>query len=241
MKIGILGAGPIGTTISKHLYNVGHDVKIADVRSIDKLEGKDFKGSAVTFDEAIQNIDVLIISIPFNVVPTIKEKLSYLGENTIIIDTTNYYPFRDGNIQAIEEGKVESVWVSEQIGRPVIKAFNNLLAMTLQNITSTDNKKIAMAISGDNQNHKDTVKNMVNEIGIDVVDNGVINNSWRHQPGAPAYCTELDKDQLQRALQIAEKSNIPVNRDEIINHFRPEMQHEDIVSMNRKVYGAEAL
>ncbi|WP_414049105.1 NADPH-dependent F420 reductase [Macrococcus animalis] len=241
MKIGILGAGPIGTTISKHLYNVGHDVKIADVRSIDKLEGKDFKGSAVTFDEAIQNIDVLIISIPFNVVPTIKEKLSYLGENTIIIDTTNYYPFRDGNIQAIEEGKVESVWVSEQIGRPVIKAFNNLLAMTLQNITSTDNKKIAMAISGDNQNHKDTVKNMVNEIGIDVVDNGVISNSWRHQPGAPAYCTELDKDQLQRALQIAEKSNIPVNRDEIINHFRPEMQHEDIVSMNRKVYGAEAL
>ncbi|MCE4957378.1 NADPH-dependent F420 reductase [Macrococcoides caseolyticum] len=241
MKIGILGAGPIGTTISKHLYNVGHDVKIADVRSIDKLERKDFKGSAVTFDEAIQNIDVLIISIPFNVVPTIKEKLSYLGENTIIIDTTNYYPFRDGNIQAIEEGKVESVWVSEQIGRPVIKAFNNLLAMTLQNITSTDNKKIAMAISGDNQNHKDTVTKIINAIGIDVVDNGKLNNSWRHQPGAPAYCTELDIEQLQRALQIAEKTNIPLNRDEVINHFKPEMQHEDIVAMNRKVYGAEAL
>lgn len=78
MNIGIIGAGPIGTTISKHLFNTGHNVKIADVRSINKLEGKDFKGTAVTFDEVIQNIDVLIISLPFNVIPNIKDKLSQL-------------------------------------------------------------------------------------------------------------------------------------------------------------------
>lgn len=241
MNIGIIGAGPIGTTISKHLFNTGHNVKIADVRSINKLEGKDFKGTAVTFDEVIQNIDVLIISLPFNVIPNIKDKLSQLDEETIIVDTTNYYPFRDGNIQAVNEGKVESIWVSEQIEKPVIKAFNNLLAMSLQNITSTDGSKIAMAISGDNQDHKDTVTKMINKIGIDVVDNGELNNSWRHQPGAPAYCTELDKSQLERALQIADKSAIPLNRDEVMNHFKPDMQHDDIVAMNRKVYGADAL
>lgn len=241
MNIGIIGAGPIGTTISQHLFNTGHHVKIADIRSINKLEGKDFKGTAVTFEEVIQNIDVLIISLPFHVIPTIKEKLSQLNEDTIIVDTTNYYPFRDGSIQAIEDGKVESVWVAEQIEKPVIKAFNNLLAMTLQTITSAAGSKIAMAISGDNQSHKGVIAEMINEIGIDVVDNGDLNNSWRHQPGSPAYCTELNQSQLERALQLADKSAAPIHRDEAMNHFRPDMQHEDIVAMNRKVYGADTL
>ncbi|GGB09216.1 3-hydroxyisobutyrate dehydrogenase [Macrococcus hajekii] len=238
MNIGIIGAGPIGTTLSQHLFNTEHDVKIADTRSIKKLEGKDFKGKAVTFDEVIQNIDVLIISLPFHVIPTIKEKLAPLDDDTIIVDTTNYYPFRDGNIQAIDEGKVESVWVAEQIEKPVIKAFNHLLAMTLQNITSADGSKIAMAISGDNQSHKDIIAKMIHKIDIDVVDNGDLNNSWRHQPGSPAYCTELNQSQLERALQLAYKSATPIHRDEVMNHFRPDMQHEDIVAMNRKVYGA---
>ncbi|RXK17493.1 NADPH-dependent F420 reductase [Macrococcus sp. DPC7161] len=241
MKIGIIGAGPIGTTISKHLFDAGHEIKIADLRSIDKLKDKDYKGNAVTIEDVIQDINVLIISIPFHVVPQLKNHLSQLDEHTIIIDTTNYYPFRDGNITSIEQGKVESVWVSEQIGKPVIKAFNNLLAMTLQNITSADGKKIAMAISGDNQNHKDTVTNMIREIGIDVVDNGELNNSWRHQPGAPAYCTELNQSHLEHALKIAVKSSVPINRDEVMKHFKPNMQHEDIVAMNRKVYGADTL
>ncbi|TDM02205.1 NADPH-dependent F420 reductase [Macrococcus carouselicus] len=241
MNIGIIGAGPIGTTLSQHLFNTGHDVKIADARSIKKLEGKDFKGKAVTFEEVIQNIDVLIISLPFHVVPTIKEKLSQLDDNTIIVDTTNYYPFRDGNIQPIEDGKVESVWIAEQIEKPVIKAFNNLLARTLQTITSADGSKMAMAISGDNQSHKDVIAEMINAIGIDVVDNGDLNNSWRHQPGSPAYCTELNKSQLERALQLADKAAAPIHRDEVMNHFRPDMQHKDIVAMNRKVYDADTL
>ena len=40
-----------------------------------------------------------------------------------MIDTSNYYPFRDEKIEAIEGGQVESLWVVEQLGRPIAKAW----------------------------------------------------------------------------------------------------------------------
>ena len=46
--------------------------------------------------------------------------------DVVVIDTGNYYPTRDGRIPAIEQGQPESAWVAAQIGRPVIKAFNNI-------------------------------------------------------------------------------------------------------------------
>ena len=48
------------------------------------------------------------------------------------MDTGNYYPRqRDGRIEAIEAGTPESRWVEQQLGRPVVKAFNNIYAQHL--------------------------------------------------------------------------------------------------------------
>ncbi|TKG98978.1 3-hydroxyisobutyrate dehydrogenase, partial [Peribacillus simplex] len=63
MRFGIIGAGPIGTSISKKLVKNGHDVKIADARGIERLEGKEIAGTPVSVEDVITNIDVLIISI----------------------------------------------------------------------------------------------------------------------------------------------------------------------------------
>ncbi|CAI8904646.1 hypothetical protein EMIT0P218_30169 [Pseudomonas sp. IT-P218] len=53
-----------------------------------------------------------------------------------MVDTSNYYPdLRDVRIAALENGQTESVWGSEQIGRPVIKACN--FSMTLDSTRST--------------------------------------------------------------------------------------------------------
>lgn len=90
---------------------------------------------------------------------------------------------------------VESVWVSNQLGRPVIKAFNNLLAYTLENEgTSADSsERITMAVSGNDASQKQVVMNVVSELGFDAVDSGSLSDSWRQRPGTPAYCTELTK------------------------------------------------
>lgn len=71
MKFGIIGAGTIGSIISKKLVENRHDVKIADARGIE-LEGKELSGTPVRVEDAIKNIDVLIISLPTKAMPSVR-------------------------------------------------------------------------------------------------------------------------------------------------------------------------
>ena len=240
MKFGIIGAGPIGASISKKLVKSGHDVKISDARDIKHLEGKDIAGTPVNVEEVITNIDVLLLSLPLHVMPSIRPIIDQVAEDVIIADTSNYYPFRDNQIKEIENGMVESVWVSKQIGSPVIKAFSNQLAYTLENKGTPEGTKgrIAMAIAGDDSEQKQVIFEVVNELGFDAVDGGSLNDSWREQPGTPAYCTELTKEELIEALKKADKEKAPVQRDKVMEKFSAGMTHEDIVRINRETYNS---
>lgn len=240
MKFGIIGAGPIGASISKKLVKNGHEVKIADARNIEHLDGKDIAGTPVAVEEVINNIDVLLLSLPLHVMPSIRPIIDQVGEDVIIADTSNYYPFRDNEIEEIDNGMVESVWVSNQLGRPVIKAFSNQLAYTLENKGTPEGTegRIAMAIAGDDPAQKQVIFDVVNELGFDAVDGGSLNESWREQPGTPAYCTELTKEELIEALNKADKEKAPVQRDKVMEKFSSGMTHEDIVRINRETYNS---
>lgn len=240
MKFGIIGAGPIGASISKKLVKNGHGVKIADARDIKHLEGKDIEGTPVNVEEVITDIDILFLSLPLHVMPDIRPIIDRVGDDVIIADTSNYYPFRDNQIGEIDNGMVESVWVSNQLGRPVIKAFSNQLAYTLENKGAPEGTqgRIAMAIAGDDPAQKQVMIDVVNELGFDAVDGGSLNNSWREQPGTPAYCTELTKEELIEALKKADKEKAPVQRDKVMEKFSAGMTHDDIVRINRETYNS---
>jgi 8-hydroxy-5-deazaflavin:NADPH oxidoreductase len=248
MRFGIIGAGPIGSNISKKLVKNGHDVKIADARGIERLEGKDFSGTPVLVEDVMRNIEVLIISLPMNALPSIRNIIDQVGEEVIIVDTSNYYPYRDGKIEEIENGMVESDWVTNQLGRPIIKAFNNLLAHTLENEGTSEGTsgRIAIAIAGDDLSQKQVIMEVVNELGFDAVDSGSISDSWRQQPGTPAYCTELTKDELTKALKKGNKEKAPLLRDKVMERFavllaekkEVELSHKDVVNLNREIYNS---
>ncbi|MED4115220.1 NAD(P)-binding domain-containing protein [Priestia megaterium] len=244
MRFGIIGAGPIGATISKKLVKNEHDVKIADARGIERLEGKELAGTPVRVEDAIKNIEVLIISLPIEAMPSIRNTINQVEEEVIIVDTSNYYPFRNGKIEEIENGMVESVWVSNQLGRTVIKAFNNLLAYTLENGGTTEysSGRIAMAVAGDDPAQKQVVMDIAYELGFDAVDSGSLSDSWRQQPGTPAYCTELTKDELTKALGKANKEKAPFLRDKVIERImegnQGEFSPKDVVNLNREIYNS---
>jgi 8-hydroxy-5-deazaflavin:NADPH oxidoreductase len=242
MRFGIIGAGSIGSIISKKLVKNGHNVKIADARGMEHLEEKELAGTPVPVEDAIKDIEILIISLPTKAMPSIRNIIDQVGEEVIIVDTSNYYPFRDDKIEEIENGMVESVWVSNQLGRTVIKAFNNLLAYTLENEgTSEDSSgRIAMAVAGNDPSQKQVVMDVVYELGFDAVDSGSLSDSWRQQPGTPAYCTELTKEELTKALKKANKEKAPLLRDKVMERFAEEKEvefsHKDVVNLNREIY-----
>ena len=60
---------------------------------------------------------------------------------------------------------------------------------------------------------------LVEVAGFDALDSGSLSDSWRQQPGTPAYCTELTTNELKSALRSADRSRAPGNRDALLREF----------------------
>ena len=135
MKIGIIGAGNIGAALAGHFRKLRHTVFIANSRGPETLSkvAQETGAKPVPITEVANGVDLLVITIPMKSVPSLPSNLLFnLPTSSPIIDTGNYYPLRDGNIAEIEDGMVESEWTSYVLGRPVIKAFNNIVADSLR-------------------------------------------------------------------------------------------------------------
>src|SRR5579863_9470633 len=115
---------------------------------------------------------------------------------------------RDGRIDAIELGIPDSEWVARQLGRPVIKTFNNLLATSLpeNGVPSGTTGRIALPVAGDSADAEATVLCHVDDLGFDSVDGGLLAGSWRQQPGTSAYLRDLGAAAFRRALAEADRS-----------------------------------
>jgi predicted dinucleotide-binding enzyme len=214
MKIGIIGAGNIGPTLAKKLVALGHQVSIANSRGPETLTAiaQETGATSVAIQQVVQDKDIVVIAIPQQSIPNLPKGLfSSIDKKTIVIDTGNYYPeVRDSRIAAIEEGMLESVWVSQQLSVPIIKAFNNILVWSLKTggLPVGTPGRICLSIAGDNSAAKNVVISLVDQIGFDGIDGGTLADSWRQQPGAPAYCMDLDRVALVAALDQADHSKI---------------------------------
>lgn len=208
MKIGIIGAGNIGGNLTRRLSSLGHDVSVANSRGPETLHDLQAEtgARAVPVTEAANGAEIVIVTVPEKAVPSLPDGLfDGAANNAVVIDTGNYYPQRDGRIAAIEDGQPESAWVAEQLGRPVVKVFNNILAHQLIDgaLPSGTPGRIALPVAGDDQRAKEKVMELVDQFGFDPVDAGGLDQSWRQQPGTPVYATDLDADGVRAGLAAA--------------------------------------
>lgn len=215
MKIGIVGAGNIGSALARRFTELGHEVSIANSRGPDTLREVEAEtgATAVTAREAARAGDVVVVTIPEAKVMQLPEDLfEGVGDAVVVIDTGNYYPRqRDGRIDQIEQGMPESRWVAQELGRPVIKAFNNTYARHLRDRgrPSGSPGRIALPVAGDDHVAKSTVMKLVDELGFDAIDAGGLDESWRQQPGTPVYTADHDADAVRRALGQASPERQP--------------------------------
>jgi len=211
MNIGIIGAGHIGGTLTRRFSALGHKVFVANSRGPESLSSlaAETGATAVSVKEAARSGKVVIVTIPEKNIPSLPPDLfAGVADSVAVMDTGNYYPQqRDGCIEEIEAGTTESRWVSQQLRRPVIKAFNNIYAEHLLKLGRPTGAadRIALPVAGDDNAAKAVVLQLVDELGFDGVDAGGLDDSWRQQPGTPVYGTDLDAAGVGRAL--AEASN----------------------------------
>lgn len=193
--------------------------------------------------EAIVDREVVILSIPLTRIPDAAAMLASIPSETVIIDTSNYYASRDGNIEVIEQGQPESLWVVEQIGHPIAKAWNAIGSPSFanKNKPAGDPDRIAIPIAADREEDRRVTMALMNDTGFDAVDAGNLSDSWRQQPGSPVYCTDLSRDEIPGALAAAEKERLTKRRDivglVIAERFGSTYPDGDqLVRINRAIY-----
>ena len=215
MNIGIIGAGHIGGNLTRRFQEIGHKVFIANSRGPESLADLAAETGAmpVAVTEAARRGDVVIVTIPEKNIPDLPRDLfAGVSDTVVVVDTGNYYPQqRDGRIAGIEDGMIESRWVSQQLGRPVVKAFNNIYAEHLLKFgkPAGTTGRIALPVAGDDDRAKSVVLRLIDELGFDGFDAGGLDDSWRQQPGTPVYAADFDAEGVRRALASASRERKP--------------------------------
>src|SRR6266545_1729480 len=211
MEIGIIGSGNIGSTLARHLTALGHQVLIANSRGPASLAAvtAETGATAATVEQAARAQDVVIIAVPETAVPQLPRD-SLAATSAVVVDTGNYYPSRDGRIAEIDGGLTDSAWVAQVLGRPVVKAFNNIVADSLatRGVPAGTPGRICLSVAGDDPRAKELVLGLIATLGFDGIDAGTLADSWRQHPGTPAYCRDLDADGLKAALARADAGQI---------------------------------
>lgn len=247
MKIGILGVGNIGATLAQRLSRAGHDIQVANSRGPETIptDVTSAGAQAVHADRVADGVDALILSIPFSRIPDIAPLVTGLPQSTVVLDTSNYYPRRDGRILP-RDGQVESHWVAEQLGgRPLVKAWNAITTNSFIDLAAEPGSvgRVAIPVAADSDEDRAVGMALVEDTGFTGHDAGVLADSWRQQPGTPAYCTDLGPEDLRAALAAAVPGRGPVRRDlaveviEELSESDPAVLGRDfIVRVNRLLY-----
>jgi predicted dinucleotide-binding enzyme len=152
-----------------------------------------------------------------------KDLFSGVSGDVIVVDTGNYYPSRDGRIAEIDGGLTDSEWVAQVLSRPVVKAFNNIGANSLatRSMPAGTPSRICLSVAGDDARAKEVMLGLIEALGFDGLDGGKLADSWRQQPGTPAYCRDLGKAGLKAALAQADAVSIARYRAEADEAARP--------------------
>jgi predicted dinucleotide-binding enzyme len=144
--------------------------------------------SAATSGQAAEAGDLVVVAIPVKAIARVPAA-PLAGKP--VLDTGNYYPQRDGQIEVLDNGALTSSGLLQRHlpGAHVVKVFNNIYFRHLASLARPAGAadRSALPIAGDDAAAKAAVTAYLDAIGYDTVDDGSLADSWRQEPGTPVY------------------------------------------------------
>lgn len=208
MKIGIIGAGNIGGTAAKLFVEAGNEVAVSGSRGADGLENliaelDDERARAASVEDAARFGEIVLAAIPFNAVETLP--VAELRDK-IVIDATNYYPKRDGQVAELDNDSTTSSELVERHlrGARVVKAFNTLWSEYLKtkgDVRLDLTERAVLPVAGNDSAAKASVAALIESVGFAAVDTGDLAHGGKfQQPDAPLYNQVLNAARAARIL-----------------------------------------
>jgi len=203
MRIGIIGAGMIGSTLAKLWVDAGHDVRVAS-RHPDELkamiEQLGIRASAGTPQDAAIFGDVVMLTVPLKAVPDLARDLAPALAGKIVLDTGNAYERRDGAVahQASAHPQGSAGWAAAMFpGSRWVKAFNSVYFKTLQTEAHRTGDRVGIPLASDDAEALDTAAALVRDAGFDPVVVGPLARGKEFEPDTKPYNTGMSGQELR--------------------------------------------
>lgn len=223
MKIGILGAGKIGSTAARLFVAAGHEVAISNSRgpdSLRKLErelGPDIH--AATVAEAAAFGEIVLLAVPWHLEEALPP--SHLLRNKVVIDAMN--PYRpEGGFFDLEDSTSSEEVLKRIRGAILVKAFNTISYDHLATRGRKDlpiQERHAIYVAADNTRAKEVVSKLIEEIGFAPVDTGSLREGGRlQQPESVIFnqtftareARAFFRNELHKAVDVVADAALPI-------------------------------
>jgi hypothetical protein len=208
MKIGIIGAGMIGSTVGKLWVDAGHDVFFAS-RHPNELQpfiaklGK--RAAAGTPAEAAKFGEVVMVTVPLAAVSDLSRDIAKSLAGKMVLDTGNAYERRDGAIarEASRHPQGSAGWAAAMFpDARWVKAFNTVYFKTLEKEAHRDGDKVGIPLASDDRAALDVAVQLVRDAGFDPVVVGPLVRGKEFEPDTKPYNTGMSGPQVRKALGV---------------------------------------
>ena len=203
MRIGIIGAGMIGSTVARLWVNAGHEVRVAS-RHPESLKALTTRlgprASYGTPADAAAFGDVIMLTVPLKAVPDLARELAPSLAGKIVLDTGNAYQRRDGDAarQASRDTQGSAGWAAAMFpGSRWVKAFNTVYYKTLESEAHRDGDRVGIPLAGDDRDALETAATLVRDAGFDPVIVGSLAQGREFEPETQPYNTGMSGPELR--------------------------------------------
>jgi 8-hydroxy-5-deazaflavin:NADPH oxidoreductase len=205
MRIGVVGAGMIGSTLAKLWVEAGHEVRLAsrhpeELQPLVESLGKN--ASAGTVADTAKFGEVVVLTVPLAAVPDLARDLVPLLAGKVVLDTGNAYEKRDGDRarQATRHPRGSAGWAAAMFpGARWVKAFNTVYFKTLASEAHRKGDRVGIPLAGDDSEALDTAAGLARDAGLDPVIIGPLERGIEFEPETRPYNTGMSGRDL-RAL-----------------------------------------
>jgi predicted dinucleotide-binding enzyme len=205
LRLGIVGAGKLGTTLARAAVAAGFDVAISGSGPADDIaltvDVLAAGAHAETADEVVRHADIVVLAVPTH---RFRELPRDLFAGKILVDAMNYWEPVDGDdpeLTAAPDGT--STIVRERF--PFARVVKSLNQLGYHQLDENERPKgapdrVAIGAAGDDQVAVRRVMRLVDRLGFDPIDAGPLKNGLALEPDGSPIATTYSAEQLAKLV-----------------------------------------
>jgi predicted dinucleotide-binding enzyme len=210
-RLGIVGAGKMGTTVARAAIAAGYDVAMSGSGAAERIalivDVLAPGARAVTTDEVVRHADLIVLAVPTH---RFRELPRDLFAGKILVDLMNYWEPIDGvdeELATAPSGTSVVVQVRFPSAR-VVKSLNQLGYHEFEDGRRPRGApdRIAIAAAGDDRAAVLAVLQLIDRLGFDAVDAGPLEAGVALEPDGPVFGGSYSADQLTSLVQDEARS-----------------------------------